>query len=101
MSDVDLTQALVNFDDSVAKDPDGSIITLGGALKRAILADVDGDGNQVKGDDKVKRYDLFIKIKLAEKGLIKFEPEETILLNKAVLVFSIFTAGQIRSILKG
>jgi len=93
-----LDQVLVNIDDSPAKDEGGNEITLRSALIRSVLAEVDGDMQPVKGEDKIKRYSLYRTIKKATPET-EFEPEDVVLLRKACLVFAPLSAGQIRELL--
>jgi hypothetical protein len=69
-------------------------------LTNAVLADVEQSGNPVRGDSRVKRYELWLKIKGAKDAEeLELTPEEATLLRDAVLVFPTLIAGQVRAAL--
>lgn len=86
------------IDGSTIKDPDGSTPDIGTALMRALVADTDGDGNPLKGDEKVRRYGVIIK--LAGKTEVDLTAEDIVLLKAAVLIFPTAIAGQLRDFLE-
>lgn len=94
-----LETVLSNLDDSPAMEGEKPV-TARTALIRATLSDVDETGQAVKGDDKIKRYDLYRKLKKATVDT-DFEVEEVAALRKHVLVFPTMTAGQLRDLLSG
>jgi hypothetical protein len=95
---LNLDQIMVNVDDTPALDEKGKEITLRSSLIRAILSEIDGDMQPVKGEDKIKRYNLYKQIKTADTDT-DFSPEDVVVLRKAVLVFPPFTCGQVRDLL--
>jgi hypothetical protein len=102
MAKVDLSQRILDEDDKPMVDKiDGKDVPviLRKALTKALLADIDGDGQPVRGDVKVERYELFLKIKGATAA--ELTPEDLVLLRKCALVFPTLVAGQIRAMLAG
>lgn len=93
-----LDQVLLNTDDTPAKDETGKEVTLRAALIRAVLAEMDGDMQPVKGEAKLRRYDLYRSVKKAT-GDTDFSPEDVVELRKAVLIYPPLTCGQIRDLL--
>lgn len=67
-------------------------------LKRAVLADVTPQGQPVPAEEKVKRFDLFLKLRSADETT-DFTLDEVQLLDKAVLVFPTLIAGQLHYLL--
>ena len=94
---INLDAAFVDAEDKTALENDKPI-TLKDALKRAVLSDVDGKGDPIKAEDKVKRFDLFLKLKTADANT-DFSIDEVALLDKASLVFPTLIAGQIHYLL--
>lgn len=94
---IKLEQVLENEDGSPAKEGDKDV-TVRQALKRAALAEVDKNLQPIKGDEKVKRYDLFLLVKRATEDT-DFKVEDIAALRDAVLVFPTFLSGQLRDIL--
>jgi hypothetical protein len=88
-------------------------VTVRYVLMNAMLSQVDGDGQPIKGEEKIKRYDLWIRLKKAvAKGTLvadgkggevdnstDFDPEDITFLRKAVLMYPTLVVGQIREIL--
>ena len=93
-----LDTVLLNTDDTPATDEKGQPVTLRAALIRASLMEIDGDGNPVKGEAKLTRYDLYRAVKKATADT-DFTPEQVVDLRKAVLIFPPLTCGQIRDLL--
>lgn len=93
-----LDAILLNTDDTAAKDEHGKEVTLRAALIRAALSEFDGDMNPLKGEAKLRRYDLYRAVK---KGTAdsEFTPEDVVELRKAVLIYPPLTCGQIRDLL--
>jgi hypothetical protein len=104
MAKIDLSQPLLDDEDKPMSDKiDGKDVPvlLSKALRRALLADVDGEGQPVRGEAKTERYELFLKIKMAPAGEpLELTPEELVLLRKVTLVYPTLVAGQIRAMLK-
>ena len=61
----------------------------------ALLADVDGSNQPTKASEKMKRFDLWIKIKQAE-GEVELTSEEVSLLASAAEIFSTILYGQFK-----
>lgn len=100
---IDLKQKMTNPDDSPNMEPkgkDGTLeqTTLGDALKRALLLDLDGEGNPIKGAKKLEHFALFLKIKKAGQ-MVDLTPEELTHLREIVLNFPSYHAGSIRALL--
>lgn len=93
-----LDTVLQNTDDTPATDEKGQEVTLRAALIRAVLAEMDGDMQPVKGVAKLARYDLFKRIKRAKEDT-DFTPEDVVDLRKAVLIYPPLTCGQIHDLL--
>lgn len=93
-----LDQVLVNVDDTPATDEKGQPVTLRSALIRAILTDIDGEGAPVKGEAKLRRYDLYRAIKKASDET-DFTPEDVVDMRKAILIYPPLTCGQMRDLL--
>lgn len=74
-------------------------LTVKQGLCKSLLMEINGNGQPVLGESKIKRFDLWLKLKLAE-GLVKLESEEITLLKEAVLVFAPLAAGQLTNHLK-
>lgn len=93
-----LDTVLLNTDDTPAKDEKGQDVTLRAALIRAALSEFDGDMSPLKGEAKLRRYDLYRAVK---KGTADtdFSPEDVVELRKAVLIYPPLTCGQIRDLL--
>ena len=97
---IDLKATLTDLEDKVITEAEKPV-ELALLLKRALLADVEGDGSSVK--DKFERFELYMKLKLhnAESGLINLETAEVALLDRAVKVFPTLIAGQLHYFLTG
>jgi hypothetical protein len=93
-----LDSVLVGTDDEPAKDEKGNTVNLRQALIRAVLTEFDGEGQAVKGEDKIRRYDLYKLVKKATSET-DFSPEDVVALRKAALVYPPLSAGQIRDLL--
>lgn len=96
---IDLAKTFVDGFDQPVMEKDAPI-TAKELLKRACLADHNGDNQPVNSDEKVKRFDLYMKIKAAE-GVTNFEVDEVALLDKAVRVFPTLILGQLHYLLSG
>lgn len=64
---------------------------------RALMADHNEDGQPIRGDDKIKRYDLLMKLR--GKDEVDLDVEEVALLSRAVLIFPTLVGGQLRAFL--
>jgi len=125
---IDLDRQLVNPDGTPAtemiREGDKAIekaVTVRYVLMNAMLSQVDGEGQQIRGEDKIRRYDLWVRLKKAvakgvmvpdpnpkanERGEVtmvdggtEFEPEDITFLRRAVLMYPVLVVGQIREIL--
>ena len=97
---ISLTTVILDEDDLPFQEK-GKPLTASVLFRRACLADVDKTGQPVKGEDKVKRYDLYEKL-TAAKGAetVDLDVEDVNLLNECIYVFGILPLGQLRKILK-
>jgi hypothetical protein len=97
-----LNQPLLNADDTEATEPTSSggiqTVTLRAALIRAVLSEHDGDMQPVKGEDKIRRYNLFKVLKKATDDT-NFDPEDIVVMRKAAMIFAPLSAGQVRDLL--
>lgn len=94
---IKLDSPLLNEDETPALEKEVPV-TVRTVLIRAVLSDIDDSLQPVKGEEKVKRYNLYRTIK---KGTDEtdFEVEDVALLRKAVLIFPPLVAGQVREAL--
>jgi hypothetical protein len=96
---IDLEARVYNVDGTTAKE-NGKEVSCRELLIRALLNDIDGNGNPVRGQDKIKRYDLFLEMRKATDET-DFKAEDISLMKEAVLVFNSLAAGQLRELLEG
>jgi hypothetical protein len=96
---IDLDARVYNVDGTTAKE-NGKEVACRELLIRALLSEIDGNGNPVRGQDKIKRYDLFLDVRKATNDT-DFAAEEISLLKEAVLIFNALAAGQLRELLEG
>lgn len=66
---------------------------------QCLLADVDGNNQPVRGGEKLKRFDLWMKIKQAE-GEVELDSEQIQLLSSAAEIFSTILYGQFKYFLE-
>jgi hypothetical protein len=97
---IDLTQAYVNADDSLAitvdtKEP----VTLRFMLIQALLSDTGPDGRPVPGDEKIKRFSLYRDLKKAGNTL-ELPAEDVALLKNASKIFATLVVGQTHEMLE-
>lgn len=95
---LNLDAVLINPDGSPAMEGDRAI-TIRQTLINAVLAQTDGDMQPVRGEDKVKRYAIYMQLKNATIDT-EFEVEDVAVLRKAVLIFPTIVVGQVREVLK-
>jgi hypothetical protein len=67
-------------------------------LKRAVLSDAGPDGRPIAGEEKIKRFELFLKLKFAD-STTSFSLDEVQLMDKAILVYPTLIAGQLHYVL--
>lgn len=101
---IDLSQHFENDDGTPSTEPDPKggppvTTTLRKALIRICLADIDGDLNPVKGEAKVRRFELYSKIKSQKGDIVELTPEEVADLRQWCLIFPTLAVGQIRAML--
>jgi hypothetical protein len=87
----DLTTPLVDHDGNAAVE-NGVNITAKIALIKALLSE-----GVASVEEKMKRFELFLKIKAAE--VVELATEEVALLHKAVEVFPVLVMGQLKHFL--
>jgi len=78
--------------------------TVGQGLANSLILEVKGDGTPVRGEEKIKRFNLWFKIKhnlAQEQQVMDFDAAEVVLLKEAVLAFSPLVAGQLNNALDG
>jgi hypothetical protein len=68
-------------------------LTCGSLLIAACANGIGGDGQPVKGEDKLKFYAIYVKL-IAARGFVDLSAEELGLLHGAVLNFPVIIAGQ-------
>lgn len=95
---IDFNAVLLDPEDQVIKENDVPV-DIKTVLKRAILADTQADGSPIPVDQKVKRFELFMKLKHADSKITDFSLEEIALLDKAVAVFPTLVCGQLHYLL--
>lgn len=93
-----LTKFPVGDDDANLKDEKGADANFRLCLMKALSADVDGEGQPIKGEDKFKRFDLYMKVKKSN-GTVDLTAEEVVLATNAAKAFPVIVAGQCRDFL--
>lgn len=91
----DLSLFPVSDDDQPLKDETGKPSNFRKTLITLCAADVDGDGQPVKGTEKVKRFEIYMKLKAATR-VVDLSSDEVGLLSQAALAFPTIIAGQVR-----
>lgn len=86
---VDLTHQLVDFEGNPATDEDGKPADLKKVISKALLTDTAENAKS-----KFERFELWIKLKLAEVEA-ELTTDEAALIKEAASVYSTFIAGQI------
>lgn len=103
---IDLTQRYVNADDTPAIDAKTQEpITLKEILIQTCLSEIasmtDPRAPQmVPGEEKPKRYELYVRLKKAGK-FIDLPAEDIALLKRAILIQPVLTVGQTQDMLEG
>jgi hypothetical protein len=94
---LDFDTVLTDADDKpiIESDKPISVLTL---LKRAVLADITPAGEAIPAIEKVKRFELFLKLKFAD-NTTDFSIDEVKLMDDAILVFGTLIAGQLHYVL--
>jgi len=95
---IDFDYQIVDENDKAVPDVDGSPVKIATLLKRAVLADANIDGTSIKSEEKLERYELFLKLRQADKDT-DFSLAEVTLLDSAVRVYSTLILGQLHYLL--
>ena len=95
---IDFDYQIVDENDKPVPDVDGSPVKIVTLLKRAVLADANIDGTPIKPEEKLERYELFLKLRQADKDT-DFSLAEVTLLDSAVRVYSTLILGQLHYLL--
>lgn len=67
-------------------------------LKRAVLSDMQPNGQPIQPEQKLQRFDLFLKLRSADNDT-DWSLDEVALLDKAVMVFPTLISGQLSYLL--
>jgi|SRR5882672_6864730 len=94
----DITLFPVSDDDKQLMDETGQPVNYRKLLIRICAAEVDGQGQPIRGEAKMQRYEIYSKLKKATTS-IELDSEETSLLISAALAFPTIVAGQVRDYL--
>jgi hypothetical protein len=94
---IDFTHQLVDSEGKTVLEEDAPV-TIKTVLKRAILADATPAGQPIPVDEKVKRFDIFLKLRSADSNT-DWTLDEIALLDKAVMVYSTLISGQLHYLL--
>lgn len=95
---IDFDYQIVDADNKPVPDIDETPVKVVTLFKRAVLADANPDGSQVKPEQKLERYELFLKLRQADKDT-DFSLAEVTLLDSAVRVFPTLILGQLHYLL--
>jgi hypothetical protein len=96
----DISKFPVNEEDTQLKDEKGKLTTYRDVFIKALASDMDQNGQPVRGEEKFKRYDLYLKVKKTQAILEDITPAEADYLEQACLVFPSVVAGQVRDFLR-
>ena len=94
---LNLTTTLKELDGKDVMENDKPI-TMKDAILKALFIDSDEFGNPVKPDDKIKRYELVLKI--YANDVVEFTPGELTYLGRVVLIYPTMVAGPVRKFLE-
>jgi len=95
-----LTRQFLNADDTPAVAADTKKpVDLRWALTQICLNDLDGNGQPLRGEPKIRRYELYRKIKKAG-DVVELTAEDISHLKEGALAFSTLVAGQTREFLE-
>lgn len=94
---IKLSASFVDAENKPVLDNDEPVVA-STLLKRAILADMTPQGTPIPAEEKVKRFELFLKLRSADNDT-DWSLEEVALLERAILVFSTLIAGQLHYLL--
>jgi hypothetical protein len=93
-----LTKFPIGEDDKQLKDENGKNVTFKEVLIKAITSAVDGRGQQVQGEEKFKRFDMYMRLKKS-KGIVELNAEDVVMLTNAAQAFPVIVAGECRDFL--
>lgn len=95
---IDFTAVLKDAEGEIIKEGEkaAEVVTL---LKRAVLADFTENGQPIPADEKLPRFELFLKLRQAVEHDTDFALDEVQLLVKAVKVFPTLVMGQLTHLL--
>lgn len=100
MAKINLLNNILGLEGDVVKDADGTDFTLKKVCVRSLLSQADGEKN-IKPEDKLKRYQLAMKVNDAG-GIIELKIEEVAELKKAIgRIFSPLIMGRAYDMLEG
>lgn len=94
----DLTKFPLSDDDTQLKDEKGKLANYRDVFLKGLASDVDDMGQPIRGEEKFKRFDMYMRVKTAH-GRVEFSAEDVVMLTKVVLVFPTLVAGQTRDFL--
>ena len=98
---VTVGKVLVDIDNETIKDLKGNNATAKGVIIEALLATYNDEQN-LSGEDKLKRFELALKIKNTNEVVIELNTEEIVLIKKLVgRAFGTIIVGQTWKVLEG
>lgn len=89
----------IGQNDKQLKDENGKDATYRETLMQAISADIDSEGQPIRGQKKFIRYAIWKKLKAAS-GNIFLTAEEVALLTECATLFPVIVAGQVKDYLE-
>jgi hypothetical protein len=95
----DLTKSPMSDTDTPLLDEQGKVVTFRTLLINIALADVDQHRQPVQGGEKIKRYEIYRKLKGAKSGSVDLRAEDVALLKEGALAFPTLIAGEVRAFL--
>lgn len=95
----DLKLYPVSDDGEQLKDEKGLNANYRQIFLKACAADIDGNGDAIKGEAKFKMFDMWMRVKNST-DTIELSAEDIVFLTKQCLVFPVIVAGQVRDFLK-
>jgi hypothetical protein len=95
----DITKFPVSENGEQCKGPDQKPIDFRGTFVQALIGDSDANGQPIRGEEKYKRYDMYVKMKKSP-ALAELTAEDVVFLKKVCLdAFPSIIAGQCRDFL--
>lgn len=96
----DISKFPVDPDGNRMKDDKGGDTDYRMAFTKALLTDFDGTGKPISGEEKFKRFDMYMKVKKCV-GHLELQPEDVVFLTNACRdAFPVLAAGQCRDFLR-